>query len=192
MKCTVLTTLLWISAAAANGQTVLQGDSLYQGMQVGKSSFGQQLTNTSYLVSFVDTLQDAYGYRESSGQIRIPLGKYSICYTDTFRTFAIVLKPSAGLVAINRAEKVLYQVYAFDNGPDYPANGLFRIVKNGKIGYADARTGKVVIAPVLSCAFPFENGRARVSKHCSSKPDGEHQSWLSNEWFYIDERGNRL
>ena len=161
-------------------------------MLASSSSLGQQYTQRPYLVSFVDTLRNEYGYREPSGPVRIPLGKFSICYTDTFRTFAIVLKPSTGLVAINRAEKVLYQVYSIDNGPDYSSNGLFRIVKNGKIGYADAHTGKVVITPMFSCAFPFENGRAKVSKHCSIKPDGEHQVWLSTEWFYIDKKGRRL
>lgn len=39
MKSILLAALLWIFAAAANGQAVLQGDSLYQGLQVGKSTF---------------------------------------------------------------------------------------------------------------------------------------------------------
>jgi hypothetical protein len=33
-----------------------------------------------------------------------------------------------------------YDVFIYDNGPDYEADGLIRVVKNGKIGYADAKT----------------------------------------------------
>lgn len=39
MKCIVLIALLWVSATTVNGQIVLQGDSLYRGLQVGKSTF---------------------------------------------------------------------------------------------------------------------------------------------------------
>ncbi|MBG8553791.1 hypothetical protein I5L79_09545 [Hymenobacter sp. BT594] len=39
MKWIILTVLLWVSGATAHGQTVLQGDSLYRGLQVGKSTF---------------------------------------------------------------------------------------------------------------------------------------------------------
>jgi hypothetical protein len=144
-----------------------------------------------YLVSFVDT-KGEYGYQDAFGRTIIPLGKYSVCYTDTFRTFAIVSKRKAGLVAINRAEKVLYEVFSFDNGPDYPKEGLFRITKSGKIGYADARTGLVVIQPSFTCAFPFINGRAKVSNECTSQTDGEHRSWVSEKWFYIDKQGQEV
>ena len=53
------------------------------------------------------------------GEIIIPLGKYAICFTDTFRTYAIVLKSHKGFVAIDRQENILYEVFPFDNGPDY-------------------------------------------------------------------------
>jgi hypothetical protein len=145
-----------------------------------------------YLLSFTDESTDQYGYRDRKGVTVIPLGKYTMCFTDTFRTYAIVLKPNSGFVAIDRQENVLYEVFPFDNGPDYVEDGVFRIIENNKIGFADARTGKVVILPQFDCAFPFENSRAKVSNDCFSRMNGEHEIWESEKWFYIDKTGKTI
>jgi hypothetical protein len=89
----------------------------------------------------------------------------------------------------NRKKKTLYEVFPFDNGPDYPSEGLIRVVKNGKIGYANAKTYTLVIAPQFDCAFPFENGKAKVSYHCRTIKDGEHNIWTSDSWQYVDKKG---
>lgn len=86
-------------------------------------------------------------------------------------------------------KKVLYDIWPFDNGPDYPSEGLFRIVKNGKIGYADEKTFAIVIPPRFDCAFPFENGKAKVSNQCKIVRDGEHSTWESGHWQYVDKKG---
>jgi WG containing repeat len=83
----------------------------------------------------------------------------------------------------------LYDVFIYDNGPDYPAEGLIRVVKNGKIGYADATTFALVIPPQYDCAFPFENGKAKVSNNCKTIKDGEHSVWESDAWQYVDKKG---
>jgi hypothetical protein len=83
----------------------------------------------------------------------------------------------------------LYDVFVYDNGPDYASEGLIRVVKNGKIGYADAQTYALVIAPQFDCAFPFENGKAKVSNHCTTQKDGEHSVWESEKWQYVDKKG---
>ena len=132
-----------------------------------------------------------YGYQNKQGKIVIPFGKYLMAFTDTFRTVAIVEKKKEGFVAIDKNEKLLYHVYPFDNGPDYPADGLYRIIENGKIGYAETN-GRIVIAPKFSCAYPFENGKAKVSTDCTEHKQGEHQFWISSEWYYIDKKGKRL
>ena len=159
-------------------------------------SFLSSCTHTrphdDYLVSFTDESTDQYGYRDPKGATVIPPGKYTMCFTDTFRTYAVVLKPNTGFVAIDRQENVLYEVFPFDNGPDYVEEGFFRIIENNKIGFADARTGKVVIPPQFDCAFPFENGTARVSNDCTSRMDGEHKIWESEKWFYIDKTGKTV
>lgn len=156
------------------------------------TSLGQEVKPNDYLTRFTDTLKDECGYKNQAGDTVIPLGKYAICFTDTFRTYAIVLKPNAGFVAIDRNEKTLYEVFPFDNGPDMPSEGLFRIVENAKIGFADSATGRVVIAPQFECAWPFEHGVAKVSMECTEQSDGEHKTWLSNSWYYIDKTGRRV
>ena len=151
----------------------------------------EQIENRDYLIIITDTINDSYGYRNISGDTVIALEKYPICYTDTFKNYAIVLKPKNGFVAIDRNEKVLYEIFPFDNGPDYTAEGLFRIMKNDKIGYADSLTGKIVIEPKFKFAFPFKNGIAKVSNQGKTETEGEHQRWESDNWFYIDKAGNK-
>jgi hypothetical protein len=158
----------------------------------GLTNCGPAIKNNDYLVSFNDTIKDEYGYKNKNGDIIIPLGKYSRCFTDTFRTYAIVTIPKMGFVAIDRQENVLYEIFSYDNGPDYTSDGLFRIIANNKIGFADSTTGKVVIKPQFDCAWPFENGVAEVSIDCKTQSDGEHSSWLSDNWYYIDKTGKKV
>jgi hypothetical protein len=134
------------------------------------------------------------GYVNSKGDTMIPARKYLLCETDTFRNYAKVLQPHGNWIAIDKSEKVLYQIHTFDNGPDYAQEGLFRIWKNGKMGYADERTGKIILYPQFSCGFPFDNGVAKVTYKCNeSEPDGEgHRTWSSEEWFYIDHAGSKV
>ncbi|MBK6946859.1 MAG: hypothetical protein IPH16_01180 [Haliscomenobacter sp.] len=92
-------------------------------------------------------------------------------------------------VLVDSQKTPLYDVFIYDNGPDYPAEGLIRVVKNGKIGYADAKTYAIVIEPQFDCAFPFENGKAKVSNQCQTVKDGEYSVWESDAWQYVDQKG---
>ncbi len=92
-------------------------------------------------------------------------------------------------VILDGQKAVVYEVFIFDNGPDYEADGLFRVVKNGKIGYADAKTYAIVIGPQFDCAYPFENGKAKVSNQCKTIKDGEYSVWESDVWQYVDKQG---
>lgn len=145
---------------------------------------------TEYLLMITDTINDRYGYVDQQGDTIIPLGKYTYCFTDTFRTYAIVHKTTGGYFAIDREEKTMCEILNFDNGPDYVEEGLFRIIEKGKIGYADSATGKIVIKPQYECAYPFENGVAKVSVKCTQTPEGEYTKWESDKWIYIDKKGN--
>lgn len=158
----------------------------------GAISCRQPIKKNDYLIFFSDPVNNEYGYKNQFGDTIIPLGKYTLCYTDTLKTFAIVLKPDFGFVAIDRQENILYKVYPFDNGPDYESEGLFRIIINDKIGFADAETGKIVIKPQFGCASPFENGTAKVALECKTQVEGEHSSWVSEHWFYIDKKGKKV
>jgi hypothetical protein len=140
--------------------------------------------------------QDEVGARcgyvnPSTGDTVIAIGKYYYCYTDTIRTYGIVVKYDNTCVAIDKKGKELFQVYWFDNGPDYASDGLFRIIQNGKIGYADT-TGKITIPPMYDCAEPFANGMAKVATQCSVVPDGEHRIWSSEQWYWIDKSGAKV
>ena len=92
-------------------------------------------------------------------------------------------------VITNSKKKTLYEVFLYDNGPNYPAEGLIRVVKNGKIGCANAKTYALVITPQFDCAFPFENGKAKVNNNCKTIKEGEHNVWTSETWQYVDKKG---
>jgi hypothetical protein len=155
--------------------------------------YAQQDTASYWLWYASDTSIEVNGYKDNNGIVVIPAGKYLQCYTDTFRNFAIVNKPHVGFVAIDKNEEVLYEVFPFDNGPDEPHDGLFRIRIKGKIGYADAVTGMVVIPAQYDAAFYFENGVAKVGKRCKSIFDGyEHYIWQCKQWYYINTKGEEV
>jgi hypothetical protein len=145
----------------------------------------------NYYLRIADTINDKYGYINSQGDTIIPLGKYPVCYTDTFINYAVVLQPGRGWIGINKAQKILFDIFPFDNGPDYPSDGLFRIIKNNRIGFANLN-GDIVIKPQFGCAFPFNKGIAKVSVNCKTVAHdkyNEHHRWTSNTWFYINKLG---
>ncbi len=172
--------------------TRLQTNFLFFLLLCSLTTFSQIDKNKDYWHLIVDTTNDQYGYINQKGDTVIQLGKYNFCFTDTFKTYAIVDDKNFGFVAIDRQQNILYSVYRFDNGPDYPSDGLFRIIKNNKIGYADQVTGKIKISPQFDCAFPFENGIAKVGSNCVTHADGEYHYWTSNNWSYIDKSGRKV
>ena len=141
-----------------------------------------------------DEYGNSFAFLNKKGDTVIQTGEFDNCFSTIFTTFAYVADErfkDQGMVAINRNKEVIFEAYIFDNGPDYIVEGLFRIKRNGKIGYADP-SGKVVIPAIYSCADPFENGKAKVALHCEVTSDGEHSSSESNEWFYIDKQGRKI
>jgi hypothetical protein len=73
----------------------------------GIPGFGQQAKKNDVLVLFTDNVTHEHGYKNSKGEIAIPSGKYMFCFTDTFKTYAIVTIPKKGFVAIDRKENIL-------------------------------------------------------------------------------------
>lgn len=130
------------------------------------------------------------GYVNQKGDTVIPIGKYQYCFLDTVTTYAIIGDKSE-VYAIDQRENRLYEVYWYDNGPDYVKDGLFRIKRNGKIGYANPK-GEIVIEPQFDCANPFENGKAKVTFDCQLSKVGEHTEMKSDNWFYIDKTGKKI
>ncbi|MCX6150582.1 MAG: WG repeat-containing protein [Ignavibacteriales bacterium] len=163
--------------------------------------FNLDSIHTDYLVSFSDdglfSPGKSCGYRNSKGEISIPQGKYNYCFTDTFRNFAFVSDDkltNSKVVAIDRNENILFDVYMFDNGPDWLVDGLFRVVRNGKIGYAN-NNGIIIIEPKYECAEQFEKGIARVALNCTLKKDRydpEHYEMEGGAWSNIDKKGDEV
>lgn len=92
----------------------------------------------------------------------------------------------------DRKGKYLYQTFAFDNGADYRVEGYQRIVKNGKMGFAD-RSGKIVIEPQFDFAAPFNYGYARVCNGCHwEDTDSEHKTVTGGQWEVINFKGEKI
>lgn len=133
---------------------------------------------------------DACAYVSAAGDTVIPFGRYAMAATERFDKVALVRRPGGDWVGIDRQERVLFRPFLFDNGPDYPAEGVLRIVDAaGLIGYADPATGRVVLPPQYEAAFPFEHGRARVGRRCRVVRAGEHWYWNCAAWQAIDQEG---
>lgn len=130
------------------------------------------------------------GYVDTAGNWLIPKEKYQQCYTDTFRNCAIV-SSAEGFIGIDRNENVLFQVKPFDNGPDYPSEGVFRILEDGKIGYANTQ-GEIEIEPRFRFAEPFSDSLAAFSMQGYLKEDhlGEHWTYHGTLWGFVDHTGN--
>lgn len=151
------------------------------------SSLPKEKTENKYLVKFQQAEES--GYLNQAGDTIVPAGKYAFCFSDTIQDLGMVAENETGkILGIDKNAGVLFEVFNFDNGPDYPQDGLFRIVKDGKFGYADMK-GRIVIEPKFACAFPFENGTAKVADDCLIIPEQEHSSWASANWYHIDKEG---
>lgn len=155
-------------------------------MFVSSVSYSQQ--NDTLYIDY-DEVTELPFYKNVDGDTVIPVGVYINAITDKFIDFMVVVDSNAQAFAIDRNLDTMYQVYWYDNGPDYIEDGLFRMVENGKIGYANAK-GEIVLRPMYACAGPFQNGFAQVAYECERYPEGEFTAEKSNEWFLIDHEGN--
>lgn len=126
--------------------------------------------------------------------------KYSYCFTDTLKHFAVVLIVSdsiSGYYGIDRNDSILFKVVTTPSGPASLEGGLIQIVNGDDlIGFANEK-GKVVIPPQFQCAGHFIDGREKVmvAYKCQRVPwpsNKEMVEEVSDEWFYIDKTGKRV
>jgi hypothetical protein len=113
---------------------------------------------------------------------------FSSNLSDSSKISTIVFKQGQGFLALDRDDKVLFTIFPFDNGPDYPSEGLFRIIENNKIGFAN-ELGEIVIKPRFSAALPFHGGLAAYCDSCIVVTMGEHKSWQNGKWGFINTLG---
>ncbi|WP_278716275.1 WG repeat-containing protein [Bacteroides caecimuris] len=130
------------------------------------------------------------GYVDSNGEIVIPAGKYADIFTAEFDKVAIVkIKGKKEFYAIDRNEKVLFQVFNFGMGPDIISNGLFRIIENGKIGFANMN-GEIVIKPRFQFVYPFqENGFAIFCENGTWSMLDKYIPVIKGKWGAINRQG---
>jgi hypothetical protein len=182
-------TALW-SCQSQTGQAVVTQEGTYADITAID-------TNRTTLLIVVSESKEQLGYGDpvafidEKGDTLIPFGKYAYFGTDTLRYYANVLEDGSKPVAINAKGEVLFNLFIFDNGPDYFVEGLTRVKRNGKMGFAN-QYGQVVIPCQYDFAKPFENGRAEVTFEAETVPDGEYTRVESEEWFFIDKMGKRL
>ena len=143
---------------------------------------------------FVAERNGLYGYVNAKGDTIVDC-TFPFVYTDTISRIGFVAD-SAGLIrCINNKGDFLFKVFNYDNGPDYPAEGLFRIVDdNALVGFADT-LGNVVISPRFKFAYPFKEGRAMVTDTGVLVVDSEgvdrHTTWLSDKWYFISKKNDK-
>lgn len=191
MKQTLFSFLLLLAACTSEPKVI----DLKMPEQVKEQfEYADILPAKDTLFAASDEYGNSFGFVNKKGDTIIPKEAFEQCFSNIFTTFAYVADKrfkDRGMVAVNRKMELIFEAYIFDNGPDYIKEGLFRIVRNGKVGFADP-SGKVVIPAIYSCAYPFENGKAKVALNCEVTSDGEHSSSKSDEWFYIDKRGEKI
>lgn len=86
---------------------------------------------------FVIEKDGRYGYVNAKGDTIIDC-VYPWVYTDTIVRIGFVVDHAGHIQCFNNKGKYLFDVFKYDNGPDAPKEGLFRIMnKNGLMGFAD-------------------------------------------------------
>jgi hypothetical protein len=105
---------------------------------------------------------------------------------------APVLSAKEGWMYVSRAGRVvIIGVPRMENWADSFHDGLVRVVRNKKYGFAN-RKGQIVISAKYDGAMNFEKGMAKVCSRCESKcvdHDCEYHVFAGGEWFQINAKG---
>ena len=109
----------------------------------------------------------------------------SLLFRDTLLTVPHVYDSTGKLFAIDKHGKPLFEIYIYDNGADYVEEGLFRMKKNNKVGFADTNN-TIIIAPEYDFASPFKNGKSVVCNGCKKDDDF---AYSGGKWGVIDKKG---
>lgn len=144
-------------------------------------------------VEGISTYQECLG-RDSNGRLYIHPERISTLKFDS-HGLAPVWGEKVGWMYVNReGHAAVTGVAAMDNWADLFHDGLVRIKRGGKWGFAD-RGGKEVIAAKFDGALNFENGVAKVCIGCRAEcdgPDCEHRQFSGGEWKCINTKGEAI
>jgi hypothetical protein len=158
-------------------------------------------SNRDSLFAITDGEYLEYGsnvaYVNKEGDTLIPFGKYAYFGTSSFVHFATVMEHPNDTtygrqVGINAEQQILFDIVLYDNGPEFFRDDLLRVLRNGKMGFAD-RYGKIVIPCKYDYVKWFYDGVVEVSFDAEEYWDRDgHLMVDSDEWFLIDREGNRV
>src|SRR5687767_11022662 len=144
-------------------------------------------TTSNIVIATYDYLECIYddterpGFRDENGDTLISFGRYEMSFSDVITSIGFVADSTGKIWCISSKGEELFEVFNYDNGPDYAQDGLFRIVKDGKIGYAN-EAGEVVIEPQYTCANPFENGKAEVAILPRISTEDNPEQFTCSDW----------
>ena len=150
------------------------------------------VTNEEYLQYGVEV-----AFLNENNDTIIPFGKYAYYGTDTLEFYANVIEhPNDSTygrqIAIDRNQNILFDLVMFDNGPEPFNENLTRVLRNGKMGYAN-KFGQIIIPCEYDYVKWFENGKAEVTYNAKEYfALDDHKRVESDEWFVIDKKGNKI
>lgn len=127
---------------------------------------------------------------------QIPISNNIPRYQYRNAYFSVIYFKEKGFVAFDKNGNELFTIYSFDNSPDIAAEGVFRIVnEKGMIGFADT-LGNVILEPKYTFAYPFKDGRTKVTFNGKKKiiPEsrGEYHYWESDDWYFLNKNGEMI
>jgi hypothetical protein len=128
----------------------------------------------------------------ADGKLFVSMQVFKLLQFDSYG-LAAVLSAKKGWMYISRTGRVVITgVPGLDNWADTFHDGLVRVVRNKKYGFAN-RKGQIVISANYDGAMNFENGKAKVCIRCESKcvnHECEYQVFAGGEWSQINAKGN--
>lgn len=139
-------------------------------------------------ILFVFEENGAFGFNDKDGK-RVIAAKYSHTFTDTFDHKIAFVVDSEGPVVIDKNGKKVLSPYIYENGPDYIVEGLFRFVKNNKIGFAD-EDGSIIIAARYEFVTEFKEGLACFGDGFTLQQQGEIALMKGGRWGFINSKGD--
>ena len=130
--------------------------------------------------------------KDSQGKLFIP-ARYvqRLKFDETGLATVWSQSPQYGWMYVDNKGRVLVTgVAPYDNWADAFHDGLVRIMRRGKFGFAN-RAGSVVIPAVYDSAGNFDKGSAVVCQGCKKQKDchAEHCPLIGGQWVRIDQQG---
>ena len=129
-----------------------------------------------------------FGYRDASGREILP-ARYHAAMEFAPTGVAFVVDDN-GWACIDATGSVRLRPFVFDNGPDYPSEGVFRYVDGDRMGFSDDACRPTITA-AWEFAGAFAEQRAPVCRGCTPV-HGEHAMPKGGKWGFVDPSGREV